>query len=64
MSRMDDNQENPQEMLLRDYAPRPCLVRKETRVLEPRFPVIDAHNHLGETFGGGWCNRCDWTGLC
>jgi len=26
-------------------------------VLSPRFPVIDAHNHLGETFGGGWCNR-------
>jgi predicted TIM-barrel fold metal-dependent hydrolase len=23
-------------------------------VSKPKFPVIDAHNHLGETFGGGW----------
>ena len=26
-------------------------------VSRPRFPVIDVHNHLGEEFGGGWCNR-------
>jgi len=45
------------DLRLRDFAPRSCLVRQETRVLSPRFPVIDAHNHLGETFGGGWCNR-------
>jgi predicted TIM-barrel fold metal-dependent hydrolase len=23
----------------------------------PRFPVIDAHNHLAEPFGGGWDHR-------
>lgn len=23
-------------------------------MIQPRFPVIDAHNHLGEEFGGGW----------
>jgi len=33
------------------------LVVPETSVLKPRFPVIDAHNHLGEEFGGGWINR-------
>jgi len=26
-------------------------------VVKPRFPVIDAHNHLGELFGGGWNKR-------
>ncbi len=25
--------------------------------MRPRFPVIDAHNHLGEEFGGGWIHR-------
>jgi predicted TIM-barrel fold metal-dependent hydrolase len=54
---MDDNQGNPKELLLREFVPRTCLVHKETQVLSPRFPVVDAHNHLGETFGGGWCNR-------
>ena len=41
-------------MLLKDFRPRPKLVTKTTLVEEPRFPVIDAHNHLGEPFGGGW----------
>jgi predicted TIM-barrel fold metal-dependent hydrolase len=26
-------------------------------VARPRFPVIDAHNHLAEPFGGGWDRR-------
>jgi predicted TIM-barrel fold metal-dependent hydrolase len=26
-------------------------------VERPRFPVIDAHNHLGSEFGGGWDRR-------
>jgi len=30
------------------------LVTQQTRIIQPRFPVIDAHNHLGEPFGGGW----------
>lgn len=44
-------------MLLADYQPRPALVTKTTAVPTPRFPVIDAHNHLGEPFGGGWERR-------
>jgi predicted TIM-barrel fold metal-dependent hydrolase len=44
-------------MLLENYRPRSCLVTQCTRVLYPRYPVIDAHNHLGEDFGGGWINR-------
>ncbi len=44
-------------MLLTEYKPRPALVTKTTIVEKPRFPVIDAHNHLGEEFGGGWDKR-------
>jgi hypothetical protein len=40
------------ELLLREYVPRPRLVVKETRIERPRFPVFDAHNHLGPAFGG------------
>jgi predicted TIM-barrel fold metal-dependent hydrolase len=42
---------------LENFRPRPRLVVKETRVDKPRFPVIDAHNHLAEPFGGGWDKR-------
>jgi uncharacterized protein len=28
--------------------PKSQLVVKETRVLKPKFPVIDIHNHLGD----------------
>lgn len=42
---------------LTDYIPSPKLVTKTTRVEKPRFPVIDAHNHLAEPFGGGWDKR-------
>jgi predicted TIM-barrel fold metal-dependent hydrolase len=41
-------------MLLADFHPKSQLVTKSTAVEKPRFPVIDAHNHLGESFGGGW----------
>jgi predicted TIM-barrel fold metal-dependent hydrolase len=44
-------------MLLESYRPRACLVTKVTEVRQPRYPVIDAHNHLGEEFGGGWINQ-------
>lgn len=33
-------------MLLQNYKPRPSLVVKSTPIDGPRFPVIDAHNHL------------------
>jgi len=44
-------------MLLRDYKPVPRLVTGQTLVSKPRFPVIDAHNHLGGDFGGNWDQR-------
>ncbi len=44
-------------MLLQNFRPRPTLVTTTTHVLKPRFPAIDAHNHLAEPFGGGWDTR-------
>ena len=44
-------------MLLENYRPQSKLVTKTTRVNKPKFPVVDAHNHLGEPFGGGWDKR-------
>ena len=41
-------------MLLEKYRPKPQLITKATLVDRPMFPAIDAHNHLGEAFGGGW----------
>ena len=41
-------------MLLERYRPKSQLVAGTTLLQKPRFPVIDAHNHLGEAFGGGW----------
>lgn len=44
-------------MLLQNFRPRSRLVTKITQVVKPRFPVVDAHNHLGEPFGGGWDHK-------
>ncbi len=44
-------------MLLSDFFPKSKLVTRVTPIDKPRFPVVDAHNHLGEEFGGGWINR-------
>jgi len=44
-------------MLLSEYLPNSALVLKTTLIDQPRFPVIDAHDHLGEAFGGGWDQR-------
>ncbi len=44
-------------MLLENFRPKSKLVTKITLVDKPKFPVIDAHNHLGEDFGGGWDKR-------
>ena len=44
-------------MLLENFRPRSKLVTKTSSVNKPRFPVIDAHNHLAEPFGGGWDNK-------
>ena len=44
-------------MLLEKFFPQPRLFTQVTEVKVPRFPVIDAHNHLGDDFGGGWHRR-------
>lgn len=45
------------DLPLNQFQPIPRLVVPETQVNKPRFPVIDAHNHLAEPFGGGWDRR-------
>ncbi len=45
------------ELLLREYTPRPRLSVKQTPIERPRFPVFDAHNHLGPASGGDWGSR-------
>lgn len=45
------------DLPLREYRPQPQLRIATTTIEQPRFPVIDAHNHLGHDFGGGWCDR-------
>ncbi len=44
-------------MLLGNFRPQSKMVTKTTLVDKPKFPVIDAHNHLAEPFGGGWDNK-------
>lgn len=44
-------------MLLENFRPQSKLVTKITSVNKPKFPAIDAHNHLAEPFGGGWDNK-------
>jgi predicted TIM-barrel fold metal-dependent hydrolase len=35
------------ELKLKDWQPKSMLKVKETRLDKPKFPVVDAHNHLG-----------------
>ena len=49
--------EKPDDLRLVDYQPRSQLCIKQTPVERPRFPAVDAHNHLGGAFGGGWEQR-------
>lgn len=44
-------------MDLKDFRPITKLVTKTTQIDKPRYPVIDAHNHLGDEFGQGWIHR-------
>ncbi len=44
-------------MDLREYRPKSALHTKTTLVSVPRYPVVDAHNHLSGMFGGGWDQR-------
>jgi predicted TIM-barrel fold metal-dependent hydrolase len=42
---------------LGNYRPKSQLVSANTSISTPCHRVIDAHNHLGDDFGGGWSNR-------
>jgi predicted TIM-barrel fold metal-dependent hydrolase len=42
---------------LEEFRPRSSLRVPVHEVRRPRFPVVDAHNHLGSPFGGDWANR-------
>lgn len=42
---------------LHEFKPISQMVVSATAVDKPRFPVVDAHNHLAEPFGGGWDKR-------
>src|SRR5262245_24189808 len=39
------------------HLPQPMLVVERHEVLRPRFRAIDAHNHLGRSFGCEWQRR-------
>ena len=41
-------------MLLQEYRPKSRLQVKKNQIKQPRFPVIDGHNHLGASFGTDW----------
>jgi predicted TIM-barrel fold metal-dependent hydrolase len=45
------------ELRLADFQPRSSLRVVAHEVRRPRFPVVDAHNHLGPMFGGEWAMR-------
>ena len=49
--------EPPDGMPLARYRPRSRLRTATSHVPRPRFPAIDAHNHLGPAFGGDWVGR-------
>ncbi|MFC1614845.1 amidohydrolase family protein, partial [Gemmatimonadota bacterium] len=43
------------DLKLIDWRPVSQLVVKETKILKPRYPVIDVHNHLALFCGGNSC---------
>jgi predicted TIM-barrel fold metal-dependent hydrolase len=45
------------DLRLGAFVPIQQLRVPERRITHPRFPVIDAHNHLGVPFGGDWAAR-------
>ena len=45
------------DLLLSDFRPRSALRVPVSDVRRPRYPAIDAHNHLGVPFGGDWSRR-------
>jgi predicted TIM-barrel fold metal-dependent hydrolase len=45
------------DLRLADYRPRSVLRVPIHEVRRPKFPAVDAHNHLGAAFGGDWARR-------
>jgi predicted TIM-barrel fold metal-dependent hydrolase len=45
------------DLRLADFRPRASLRVPVHPVRRPRYPVVDAHNHLGSPFGGEWATR-------
>jgi len=45
------------DLPLGDFRPRSALRVPVHEVRLPRYPVVDAHNHLGAAFGGEWAVR-------
>jgi hypothetical protein len=50
------------DLFLHEFAPRPALTVAHSHVAQPRFPVIDVHNHLGalvpgSSFSSPWATR-------
>jgi predicted TIM-barrel fold metal-dependent hydrolase len=48
---------NEVALRLEDYRPRSSLRVAAHEVRRPRYPAVDAHNHLGSPFGGEWAER-------
>jgi predicted TIM-barrel fold metal-dependent hydrolase len=46
-----------ERLSLEEHRPRQALRVPEHHVGRPRYPVVDAHNHLGVPFGGDWSGR-------
>lgn len=44
-------------MEIENFQPLPSLVTKNTLIKRARFPVVDAHNHLDDEYGGGWIHK-------
>jgi predicted TIM-barrel fold metal-dependent hydrolase len=53
---MIENETFP-DLPLSQFEPHPCLTTPQTEIHKPRYRAIDAHNHLGGEFGGGWDRR-------
>ncbi len=45
------------DLSLHEFRPRSALVTQDHTPQRPRFPAVDAHNHLGPVWGGGWADR-------
>lgn len=53
----DGHETDAASLRLVDFRPRSQLRSARVGTPSPRFPTIDAHNHLGSPFGGDWPDR-------